>query len=62
MSKLNITQPLGISGLSIMATIFGDVQDSQVMGQLPTPDFCVIPGETVGLACSSRRTVTLKYI
>ena len=33
----HITQPLGISGLSIMATIFGDVQDSQVMGQWHQP-------------------------
>ena len=35
MSLLNITQPLGI--WSIMATIVGDVQYSQVMGHLPTP-------------------------
>ena len=31
----HITQPLGI--WSIMATFSGDVQYSQVMGQLPTP-------------------------
>ena len=36
MSPLNITQPLGI--WFIMATIFGDVQYSQVMGHLPTPE------------------------
>ena len=40
MSPLNITQPLGI--WSIMATIFGDVQYSQVMGHLPTPVECYI--------------------
>ena len=33
----HITQPLGINGLLFMATIFGDVQYSQVMGHLPTP-------------------------
>ena len=35
----HITQPLGIWSINVyfMATIFGDVQYSQVMGHLPTP-------------------------